>query len=270
MQRRNLLASSLAALALGWVTQVRAAEPPRETYAVVSLIGEELNLIAHQPAQATRLDMNRRSSVTLADAGFDAAALGSLEQLLKEAEGQPRVLLYRLKSPRLSARPSLLYNDGRAALPPVYVEAMKQDGVTRVLLLTRYRRPALFPAMDGANAISLGGGYIEGLGFYADGSTMMQNRETKHVSTGFLAPFVSLHLAMIDLASGSILASRTAFEATTLSAAGPQAEGSENAWTALPEAERAPFLNRMIRRAMERNLPLLLKGVSDGMAVPQS
>ena len=126
MKRRILFTAALLCVAtqLG-VAQAAEATP---TYAAISLIGDKMGLIGFQPQLGSRLNQNRRGSATIADAGFDATALRTIQETMKGIDGKANVLLYAITSARLSDNPSLLFNGDKAVIPPAFDEGMKKDG----------------------------------------------------------------------------------------------------------------------------------------------
>ena len=253
MTRRLLMIAALVSLAgSAWAGENLA--PP--AYAIVSLIGDKVALVGYQPATGTRLNANRETFVSIADGSFDATALRSIQESAPPLAGQPATtLLYRLTSSRLSANPALLFDGDKALLPPAYADAMKNDGATRVLLVTRRRSEAVIQALNQA----VGGGRIEGVGYYADTQQAMEDADTHYSSVGYIAPYVSLQLSLIDLASATVLARQSIYETRIVAASnGEQDHGDP--WRLLNDAEKIELLNSLIEKGVKKAMPLLLNG----------
>ncbi|MDN3922815.1 hypothetical protein [Roseateles violae] len=243
----------------------RAAESPTPatspTYAVISLIGDQLGLIGFQPQVGSRLNQNRRGSATMPDAGFDATALRTIQQTMQQADPKANVLLYRITSARLSANPALLFNGETAVIPPAFEEGMKADGANYLILLTRRRGEANMKASfnDQGSGVSLGSGNVEGIGYFADALTPMVNVDTNFSSTGYLAAYVSLQLSLIELSTSKVLAQIPVVESRALAADG--SDSSADPWQIVPHEKKAAYTNQLIEFAVGRSLPGLLKAV---------
>lgn len=251
--RRNFAVTVLGLL--GCIASAQAdVVPPAQKYAVISLIGEELGLIGFQPTLGSRLDRNLRSSATIAGAGFDATALRTIQESTKGFDDKAVVVLYGIKSPRLSADPSSLFALDKVVLPPSFAEVIKEDGASYLLLLTRKRNEARLQTMN----TSVGAGTVQGVGYFADGQASMINHATNFSSIGFLAPYVSLQLSLVEVASGKIVGRRNVYDARVLSDDGKPPTSTP--WAIVPDTQKIPYLNSLIEENLKKALPALLRG----------
>ena len=70
---------------------------------------------------------------------------------------------------------------------------------------------------------------------------------------GFIAPFVFFRLALVELATGKVLAEQTVRESTSIAN-----QRSAGAWDALTAEQKVRILNQLVRRETQRALPELL------------
>ena len=101
---RRVVAVVLVAAALPWVgATARAADPPARTYAVVSLIGDQITVIQHRPQFGTRIDTNQRDEIPVADATFDRMAMSAAEAAIRRAQPGANVFQASIRDKRLFA-----------------------------------------------------------------------------------------------------------------------------------------------------------------------
>jgi len=252
---RSLALFAIAISALLQLHTARADEatkvPPR--YAVLSLIGENMEVIGYRWSIASNLNQNEHSAMPVPDAGFDATALRTAQEVIQAGEGKPQALLYAPTNHQLPEDPASLFHESKVELPADVAQAMQKDGASYALLITRRRHDADLQMRHGQT----GSGHLEGVGYYVDQNKHMINQQTHFESRGFLAPYVSLQLSLIDVASGKIIAKREIYRSATLAA--PGALETNNPWFILDESRKVARLNRMIEVEMKKAVPLLLK-----------
>ena len=185
MNRHRFIALmfTAAALLLAPAAQAEPGSKPVK-YAVMSLIGNKLNLVTAQMPTGSHIDRNTQQSVPLTQAPFDGTALGTIQALLQAGSPpQEGILLYRSSSAALLA-PDTLFDGKKLALPKELADGIKADGATQLLLLTRFRQPAQLRFAD-----SKGGyGQLEGMGFYIDSEQSVKDVTTREVASSRLTP----------------------------------------------------------------------------------
>jgi hypothetical protein len=103
-----------------------------------------------------------------------------------------------------------------------------------------------------------GKGRIEGLGFYLDGSVSTKVSETGDGGRGFIAPFVYIDVALIEMASSKVISKEKVVASRPVSA-GQAVKDVGSPWEALSSAEKVRLVNKIIQDEIARVVPVLLK-----------
>ncbi|MDC8770616.1 hypothetical protein [Roseateles albus] len=254
MKRRNLLLALAAATVLGegFLGQLAQAASPETKFAALSLIGDSINVVTFQTTVGSKLDRNIKQSAAIPDAPFDVTALRTIQASVKELKGPGEVLLYRSPSIDLFGDPWALFDGNKLLLPPNLVEAMKKDGASHLLLLTRNRQDAKLATTQGA----VGSGRLEGIGFYIDRQKRMYNTDTLESGQGFLAPYTYLQLSLVDLSNAQVLQQQTISSSQTIGSA--RSKDGFDPWQALSPEDKVDTLERMIEKELRQAVPALI------------
>lgn len=241
----------LAALAMVVATGAAGAE---RTYAVMSLVGDGIFVVVHRAATGSSLSPQTRTFMPLADPALDRAALLAVDTALRRAQPGAKVVLLGGRDPAaLQAQSrSLGTPDAAQAVADAVVPHLPATGATHLVLILKARAPGRFQVEE-ATAEA---GALEGLGYYVD-STLITHRETEVAldTRGFLAPFAYVDLALVDLATGKVVARREAREAAPEAATKSE---SVEAWDTLPAAEKIRRLQGLLRKEADATVPALL------------
>ena len=241
----------LAGLAMVVATGAAGAE---RTYEVMSLVGDGLLVVTHRAATGSSLSPHTRTFTTLTDPALDRSALLAVDTALRRADPGSKVILLGGRDPAaLEAQSRALGSpDAAQAVADALTRRLPATGATHLLLVLKARAPGRFQVGD-ATAEA---GALEGLGYYVD-STLITHREAEFAlaTRGFLAPFAYVDLALVDLATGKVVARREAREAA------PQAatqSDSVDAWEAMPAPEKSGRLQELLRKEADTAVPALL------------
>lgn len=143
-------------------------------YAVLSLIGDALNVVIYQLTTGSNNDTNRHESIPFPDAPFDKAALLAADAALRRSDAKASVVLLTPSSKALCQEQERLFSGSQAILPDDVAAALKAAGATHLVLLTKYRGDAHLAA----ERTNLGTGKLEGLGFYVDRVLRLKRADT--------------------------------------------------------------------------------------------
>jgi hypothetical protein len=170
------------------------------------------------------------------------------------AKSLSSVQLAKLSVPRAGTDldPAQFLIDGRIAASHRMVGALRDAGFTHLLVVTKHRAPARLQ-MAGS---SIGSGHLSGLGFYVDPTYTTMRMDTLESAKGFIAPYVYVRLALVDLASLQQVRERSITEGIVRSAA-RNPEGFD-AWGAMKAEEKVSMLQDLLRYHVQEAVPLLL------------
>jgi len=246
---RRVVAVVLVAAALPWVgATARAADPPARTYAVVSLVGDQITVIQHRPQFGTRIDTNQRDEIPVEDATFDRIAMSAAEAQIRRAQPGAHVFQASIRDKRLFALQEGLLTDMaesrdmRAAMQGL----LANHGATHLVLVTKRRSAASFKVQQA----TIGRGFLAGIGFYLDTVTRLVYEDSSLQSPGFLAPYAYLNVSLVDAASLSTLKSAAAQE-TTMSLS-IDSKDAVRAWDSLTGPQKVEALERVIKSGVTR------------------
>jgi hypothetical protein len=251
IHRRHALALIGAAAAAGPVARARAQAARH--YAVISLVGDELELVYGNPGVGSNLDRNVRKPMPDADAAFDRIALLALQEEIQRAERGARVSLLGLPPSRLHREPERLFDSKGILLPGSLVDAIAQAGATHVLLLTKAKGDTKVPMVGG----DIGFGTLRGLGYYVDNFTQINMVDSGATARGLLAMFVYTRLTLADARTGEILAQRTINAAQSQPTA-VSTTGSADPWEALAPQQKFDALRGLLQTTLRHEMPALL------------
>jgi hypothetical protein len=249
MFRRAL---TLFVLALPALVGGRAFAADIQKLGVSSAIGDVLTVVTHRSETGRGVDPNIHETVEMPDASFDDFAVSVAVETAKRGGGQ----LVAESFPLGGARGVDVMNwiDGKKFSPPAEVQSrLSASGLSHLLLIVRLRAPAALKLAH----MSVGSGYLEGLGFYIDGRLRVRRPDTGEVGTGFLAPYAYFQVLLVNAATGEIERSAAVTASSTFSAA--RTEDSRTPWDALTPAQKVSAIKRLIRTEVIRVVPELLR-----------
>ncbi len=240
-------------IVLAWLMALvaPAALAGETRYAVLSLIGDQLLVVEREMATGSRLDRNKRTFIAIAGHAVDREALFAVEDALKRHDGAARVVLLAARAPELFTAQARVLDAGGdlAALLPAVMRALAGSDATHLVLVTKYRYQAQLRVRSGY----IGAGFLEGVGFYLDPSTRLEDPATGEVSEGFVAPFAYFRLALIDLATGRVVRDEAIRASATASR-----QDALTPWQSLSAEQKERMLASLIRGEIARVMPALL------------
>ena len=243
------LATVLPALALPACAQSQQAAPK---YAVISLVGDQLDVITYQPKTGSLMDANSHSPLRLNEDLMDTVALRAVNRALKATVPGADIALLAATQPATFVDQSRFFQGDHVKLPPEIDEAVHGEKAACLVLLTKHRAEARLTVRDGY----LGGGKLEGLGFYIDSNMLMETADKQHHSYGFIAPFVYIDVSLVDVDSGKLLR-QTTIKATQTITSSSNAEGADP-WGAMTAKEKVSALSGLLSETLAGAIPHLV------------
>jgi hypothetical protein len=246
--RRALLALALGA---GLASPAWAADPPR-TYAALSLIADSLRAVGHEATTGSLLANNPRVSVPLEFDVLELPALRAVIGAVMAADSRAKVMPLKITDVATYERQGSFISGDQANLPANILDPLRQSGVTHLVLVTRHRAEARM----NSGVLTLGSGTVEGVGFYIDREYTLRQLERSEVTTGYLAPFVYVRAALIDLKTLRVVSSQISTIGRVHTASG-KAVGADP-WEILSDVEKINVLREMIQRQVTGAVTKLL------------
>lgn len=248
---RRALVPLIVSMASTWAT-AQGTTPPR-SYSVLSELARELQVITFQPPIGTNLDANRRQQMPIPGGAIDRAALSMTKLKLNKVEPAAKVFTFQPLDSDVFDNRQNFAEGSNAGVPPDLLAALRQQGSSHLLLLTRYQADATVQ-FDHAK---IGSGRMEGLGFYLDNQTEVIRTGSVN-GRGFLATFVYLRATLIDAANGRVVRSKVYTRGTPVPASA--AATTSNPWDALDANQKVKMLTGMLDEALDSVIPQVLSG----------
>jgi hypothetical protein len=241
------LLASLTSFAHAQTTQA-----PSSTYAVISLVGDRLDVVTYQPKVGSLMDSNSHSPLRFSEDLLDTVALRAVNHAMKATVPGADIALLAATEPSTFVDQARFFDGNHVKLPHEIDEAVHRENIATLVLLTKHRGEAKLAVRDG----NLGGGKLEGLGFYVDSNMPMESADRTHHSYGFIAPFVYVDVSLVDIASGRLLR-QTTITATETIASSDNAEGADP-WGAMTTKEKVSALSGLLSQNLAAIIPHLV------------
>ncbi len=254
---RHFLAAVTTCLVAG---SAWAAAPT--SYAVLSLVGDKIDIVTYQPQIGSNLDSNTHMPLAFPSDEFDTVALRTVNRAIRaNAPGLPVALLAASTAETFTGQAAMFSGD-HVTLPAEMDAAVHREGATTLVLITKHRGEARLHVYQGY----IGSGKIDGLGFYVDTDTRLQVHETGERAVGFLAPFVYIDVWLIDVATGTVTR-RTSIASGQVISTAQNADGV-HPWDAISTEEKVATLKTMLTDDLAAIIPGLITGKLDQLADP--
>ncbi len=242
-----VLVGALALGASASAQQAATTGPASPTYALMSLVGDQFSVVFRREETSSRIDSNDRREFPIAAATLDDIAVSAAENAIKRLKPVSPVLRFSIRDPRLFALQDKLLVDSAEShgLREALVKLLRENGATRLVLVTKWRDDAQFKLVNTKTGTSK----ISGLGFYVDSYMRLVRLETGEGTTGFLGPYAFVSVTVVDVASMAPIRSVPARESEMKLPL--DAKGAVRAWDALTPEGKLEALERVLRRAVD-------------------
>jgi hypothetical protein len=227
-----------------------ALDAHAQRYAVISLIGDRMQIAYASGVEGQPVDRITRRYVALDDTTIDRAALLAANDKLRElVPGSDPVLL--------QAFDRTLFDTSAGTASVIEwvrqtVKDQKGTKVTRALIVAK-------TTYDGVPALQkpfVGSGTLEGVGFFVGRTPPATGMDPNSAGPGFLSPFAYFEVSVVDLNSGRVLRSERGLASDLISASGTD---TGNPWDALSGQQKVKKLTDMVRAELGMVMPKLLK-----------
>jgi len=251
--RRSVRASALATLGLIMATSSALSAPNR--IAVMSLIGDKLEVVYPQMATGSRLDQNIRHAIDDRAGEMDRFTLAAAEQEITAVDPAISSTLISMRRSVLHDQPDQLFDGKQAVLPGAVVDELLRVQAQYLLLITKHRDEVQLAFTNTRTGV----GYVRGLGFYIDEHTRVQTGGTGEVADGLLAPFAYFRLSLVDVQTGLRVREQKVTLMQVLPVAGRA--GVKEPWNVLDAKQKVAFIEDLIKRGLKEKMRDLLDGL---------
>jgi hypothetical protein len=250
---RRVLCGFAVALTVHASAPAQTAPPPM-TIAVLSLVGDQFSVVTRKHEVGSRLDQNTRLSYPIDTPVLDEYALDSAEKTIGKLKPGASVLRFAIRDPRLFELQDKLFADSgdSRGLREALAKLAREHQANRLLIVTKWRDEAQFKT----HTKLTGAGKISGLGFYLDPNARMERLETGEETFGYLAPYAYVSVALVDVASMSVIRSAPVRE--SVMSLPLHSKGVVLAWDALTVEQKLSALERNLRMAVETGTTAVL------------
>ena len=246
---KRLLLAAAAGLLLG------AAAHAATSYAVISLVGDKLDIVTFQPQIGSQLDNTSHMPLALPQDDLDTAALRAINRALKATQPDAQIALLAASTADSFADQDRIFSGSHVTLPAEIAAAVQREGAARLVLVTKHHGDARLQGTGG----SVGSGKLDGLGYYVDTDSHTRDVDAAVQPVGFIAPFVYVDVSLIDLATSSVVRRTVVMSSKVIGTSNK--DKAVHPWDALTGKEKVDMLMGMLSTELQRVVPQL---VADG------
>jgi hypothetical protein len=227
-----------------------AAAAHAQRYAVISLIGDRMQIAYASGVEGQPVDRITRRYVALDDTTIDRAVLLAANDKLRElVPGSDPVLLQAFE------RTYFDIDAGTAGIIDWIRQLVRKEKgprVTHAVIVTKMQ-------YDGIPALQkpyVGSGTLEGVGFFVGRTVPPAGLDPNSAGPGFLQPFAYFEVTTVDLVSGKVLHREKGTASNAISAQGTD---TGNPWDTLSGTQKVQTLVNLVRTEVTNVLPKVLK-----------
>ena len=252
MQKACWLLVFLAAIAAHAPGCAGADTPP--TYAVLSLVGDKLNIVATMRNVPSR-DARRDAPLALTGSRFDNTINRAVGDAVQSVVPLANVI-------ELTPRTRYLFSDqhlhfaeknGLMSVPVEISEALEKNKANYIVLVTKHRAVPGFMLTN----FSQRAGTLEGLGFFLDGALRGPNTVFPELGRGNIAAFAFINIYLVDVASFSVL-NMQRLKASVSLAPEDSIFDAVLFWEKVPIDQKIKVIDQLLRRETLRVVPQLM------------
>lgn len=238
------------------VVGMSAAGAQQPNYAVLSLVGDKLTLLAQRHQVGSRTESQPKQETELEDQVFDQAAVVAARASLLTAVPGAKPLLMMTQDKALYRAQNAMFEQ-----PEGYQEdrdylrsLLAQQGATHLVLVSKHRSQAELKMYNSVES----GAWFEGLGFYIDDVTVTRNMNTSTSAKGMVVPYAYVKIRLLDARDLRVLGESVA-KASQIYAPPSDEPAGMATFAAMSVAEKTGQIRKMLERAVGEALPPLLQ-----------
>jgi hypothetical protein len=245
--------NALAAGAAQTPASTEGAATLAPVYAILSLVGDRLDIIVRRTQTGTHINNNLRDIVPISEPVFDNSAVMAAAKAIQRAQPKAEFAAINTRSAALFDRQRSMFieENGVMSMPAAIRDAVRAQGANKLVLILKHREDALFKFASGTRD---GAGKLEGLGFYVDGTwatrTYDEDSGTYRIGQGFIAPYAYISVTTVDFPSG-VVRGRKNMTGSFMAGAGGAERDIGEPWNALSSADKVRLVNRLVEREVD-------------------
>ena len=232
------IAAVLLAAAAGLLSLATAAEGTNKI-AVLSLIGDQFLIVAHEPEVGARLNRDRVDVIELPERAIDGAVALDMQRVIKGVDAAAEVVMLGPTRGLYAAQGNITEVPDVSQVVALVKPSLEKAGIGRLVLITKLRHEALLKLTD----MHVGSGKLEGAGFYLDHGLPTMVRGEGMVGQGFIAPYAYFRVSLVDVASSRVTGYR---DVIASHAVGAGASPSLQVWEALSAGQKVHMIRQLI------------------------
>lgn len=244
MSNRLRRAAGLVALLCLSLCGPAFAQSPR-SYAVLSLVGDQITMVSPRMTTGSHTDRNLRKEVATPDDGLDVIAVKAAGEALQRHQPGTAPALFTSRDPKLFAMQEALLESEElsAELAQSLKTLLAEAKASHFVLITKYRAETSMRL----RSESVGSGKLAGLGFYVDRHMELIEVETGKKMTGFFSPYAYLRFVLIDAATLQPVRRWTVRATDTV---GSRPGSIDNAWNQHDATQKTQMLHDLLRQSV--------------------
>lgn len=229
-------------------------------YGVLSLIGDQLNVVVRQLQTGSRLDPNLRQTIEIKEDAFDMGAILASAKALGKAIPGAEVAVINTRSAVLFEKQASFFDvsNGVLTIPDAIRNVLREQKADKLIFIGKRKDDARFSFATG---VSDGAGRLEGLGFFLDTTYEVTSHTASGESQtgrGFIAPYAYFRVVLAEFPSGRVLGTK-AVTASYMYGSGRAASDISQPWAALSSQEKVAAISRLIDREVGKAVAGLLQ-----------
>ena len=230
-----------------------AADPAPATYAVISLIGDKINVVGARASVGSNLDRNRQGAIAVQGRALDDTAVIAASDAIGRFDPHASIVMLSSNDPTLYELQDELFQPqqrSRALLASAIRDPIQGQHATLLVLIRKNRSDAMLRLENQY----VGSGKLEGVGFYVDPNLRMIDHETGELGAGFLAPYAYIKITLVDAKTMAVIREQSVEESTNMITS-----KSLNPLDALTAAQKTAALRSMIVKTTTGGVKVVLE-----------
>ncbi len=248
----KLTLTLILALSMPLSANAQSSGNLRGKVAVVSLIGDVITIDTYRRKIGTLIEANYQEVIPVSTPVFDNTAISAAaDAVYPQLAAGASVATLAVPTPDSGFDPARLVVDGAVSRSNALVTALRENGFTHLLAITKHRGTARLQLAGE----TVGGGHLQGIGFYIDNEFWTTRSDTGEMGKGFIAPYAYIRLLLINVESLEIQGDKAITASAVRSSARNKA--GFDPWGAMTAEEKVSMLQSLLKQHVSAAVPML-------------